>query len=68
MNFDIDSLISLMKKYTFDTRKSDLGEQDAAAAGSTTTSTSGGGGTGKTPKKWESGITKGKGNQTSNFE
>lgn len=66
MNFDIESLISLMKKYTIDTRKSDLGEQEAAAGGSTTTSTSGGSGTGKTPKKWESGITKGKANQTAN--
>lgn len=59
MNLDIDFLIQFMRKNTISNKK-DLGEQEAAGG------ESGGGKTGKAVKKWESGITKGKANQTAN--
>ena len=53
---DLDHIIALMRKYTFDGGiESELGEQDAAAAG-------GGGGGGATypsVTKWETGLTRG---------
>jgi hypothetical protein len=50
---DIDHIISLMRKYTFnDEVESELGEQDAAAEAST----GGGGATYPTVTKWETGL------------
>lgn len=55
---EIDTIISLMKKYTT-TKDGEIGEQDAAPTG--------GGGPGKaaypTVTKWESGVTRGPANQ-----
>lgn len=53
---DIDHIISLMRKYTFnDEVESELGEQDAAAGASTG---GGGGATYPTVTKWETGLTR----------
>lgn len=50
---DLNHIISLMKKYTFnDTIESELGEQDAAPAASA----SSGGATYPTVTKWETGL------------
>jgi len=53
---DIDQLIELMSKYTFENGKNEMGEQDAAGGG-----TSGGGSKPKYPTvtKWETGLTRG---------
>lgn len=51
--------MELMRKNTFDMRK-DLGEQESGGEEST------GGKSGKTVKRWESGITRGKSNQIAN--
>jgi hypothetical protein len=58
--YEVDELISLMKKYTKLNRNEELGEQDAAAAG---TSAGGGGTKYPTVTKWESGVTRGPANQ-----
>lgn len=62
MILDIDYLIDLMRKYSNGERKEEIEEQDAPAAapsaGGSETKTSG-----KSPKKWESGLTRGKANQ-----
>ena len=59
---DIDHIISLMRKYTFnDEIESELGEQDAAAGASTG---GGGGATYPTVTKWETGLTRSVANQT----
>lgn len=51
---DIDHIISLMMKYTFnDEIESELGEQDAAAGATTG---GGGGATYPTVTKWETGL------------
>ena len=51
---DIDHIISLMRKYTFnDEIESELGEQDAAAGATTG---GGGGATYPTVTKWETGL------------
>jgi len=54
--YEIDNIISLMKKYTISKYDGEIGEQDAPAAG-------GSGGGGKAPyptvTKWESGATRG---------
>lgn len=56
--YEIDTLISLMKKYTIKKTGSEIDEQDAAS------STTGGGGTKyPTVTKWESGVTRGVANQ-----
>lgn len=52
--FEIDELISLMKKYTTQ-NSGELGEQEAAPAA--------GGSTYPTVTKWESGVTRGPANQ-----
>lgn len=50
---DLDHIIALMKKYTFEgSIESEIGEQDAAAAGG------GGGATYPTVTKWETGLTR----------
>lgn len=52
---DLDHIISLMKKYTFnDEFESELGEQDAAAGAAT--GGGGGGATYPTVTKWETGL------------
>jgi hypothetical protein len=58
--FEVDTIISLMKRFTNKTTEGEIGEQDAAAGG--------GGGGGAKPKyptvtKWESGVTRGPANQ-----
>ena len=59
-NYEIDELISFMKKYTTENGGGEIDEQDAALA-------SGGGGGAKpaypTVTKWESGATRGVANQ-----
>jgi hypothetical protein len=59
--FEIDDIISLMKKYTTSKEDGEIGEQDAPAAAPS----SGGGGGTKYPTvtKWESGVTRGPANQ-----
>jgi hypothetical protein len=59
--FEVDELISLMKKYTTSKKNEELDEQDAAPAAGTT----GGGTFAKYPTvtKWESGVTRGPANQ-----
>ena len=54
---DIDKLIELMSKYTFEGDKKEMGEQDAAGGGAS----SGGGAKPAYPTvtKWETGITRG---------
>lgn len=77
MNLNVDFLIDFFKKYT--TNKSgEIFEDDASAPSSepapSSPAPSGGGSTvgaapsggGKTPKKWESGLTRGKANQIGN--
>jgi len=58
--FEVDTIISLMKRFTNKTIEGEIDEQDAAAGG--------GGGGGAKPKyptvtKWESGVTRGPSNQ-----
>jgi hypothetical protein len=60
-NYEIDELISFMKKYTTENGGGEIDEQDAVPA-------SGGGGGGAKPAyptvtKWESGATRGVANQ-----
>ena len=61
IRFEVDEIISLMKRFTTSKQDGELDEQDAAAAGAT----SGGGGGTKYPTvtKWESGVTRGPANQ-----
>lgn len=56
--FEVDTIISLMKRFTNKTIEGEIDEQDAAAAG-------GGGTKPKYPTvtKWESGVTRGPANQ-----
>lgn len=53
--FEIDEIISIMKKYTTN-KNGELGEQEAAAS-------AGGGSTYPTVTKWESGVSRGPANQ-----
>ncbi len=53
--YEIDNIISLMKKYTISKYDGEIGEQDAPAAGGGT----GGGAKYPTVTKWESGATRG---------
>ena len=55
--FEVDEIISLMKRYTKSKQDGELGEQDAAAGGT------GGGTIYPTVTKWESGVTRGVANQ-----
>jgi hypothetical protein len=57
--FEVDELISLMKRFTKSKQDGELDEQDAAPGGST----AGGGTTYPTVTKWESGVTRGVANQ-----
>jgi hypothetical protein len=70
MNLDVDFLIDFFRKYTPVKKNKPLDEQDApAAAPEPAPAPSGGessGGGGKTPKKWETGLTRGKANQIAN--
>lgn len=61
MTTDVDSIISLLKKYTSSKNNSELEEQDAAGAGGG--GTSGGGKGYPTVTKWETGISRGPANQ-----
>ena len=56
--FEVDVIISLMKRFTNKTTEGEIGEQDTAAAGGT-----GGGTKYPTVTKWESGVTRGPANQ-----
>jgi hypothetical protein len=58
--FEVDEIISLMKKYTTSKKDGELDEQDAAATGG---ASGGGGTTYPTVTKWESGVTRGPANQ-----
>jgi len=61
---DLEHIISLMRKYTFnDEIESELGEQDVAAGATTG---GGGGATYPTVTKWETGLTRGPANQIGN--
>ena len=60
MILDIDYLIEFLKKYTGSIEKEEIEEQDA---GSVPPSGGGSAPAGKSPKKWESGLTRGKANQ-----
>ena len=76
MNLDVDFLIDFFRKHTPIKKNKPLDEQDASPSpepapapapsggGSTGGESSGGGG--KTPKKWESGLTRGKANPVGN--
>jgi hypothetical protein len=59
IRFEVDEIISLMKRFTTSKQDGELDEQDAAAAGAT----SGGGTKYPTVTKWESGVTRGVANQ-----
>lgn len=62
MILDIDFLIEFLIKYTNTSKKEEIEEQEGGSA-----APSGGGEgaspSGKSPKKWESGLTRGKANQ-----
>ena len=58
MTTDVDSIISLLKKYTPSKNNSELGEQDAAGGGGAS-----GGKAYPTVTKWETGINRGPANQ-----
>jgi len=70
MNLDVDFLIDFFRKHTPVKKNNPLDEQDAPeAAPAPAPASSGGessGGGGKTPKKWESGLTRGKANPVGN--
>jgi hypothetical protein len=72
MNLDVDFLIDFFRKHTPVKKNKPLDEQDApeaAPAPAPAPAPSGGessGGGGKTPKKWESGLTRGKANPVGN--
>jgi hypothetical protein len=74
MNLDVDFLIDFFRKHTPVKKNKPLDEQDAPAAApepapAPASAPSGGessGGGGKTPKKWESGLTRGKANPVGN--
>jgi hypothetical protein len=58
--YQIDNIISLMRKYTINKIDGEIDEQDAPAAA---TGGGGGGTTYPTVTKWESGVTRGPANQ-----
>ena len=73
MNLDVDFLIDFFRKHTPIKKNKPLDEQDAPAAAPApepATAPAGGGGaapsSGKTPKKWETGLTRGKANPVGN--
>jgi hypothetical protein len=58
MNSNLNFLINFFQQHT-DSNSFDLGEQESTAGTSDAGSTS----SGKSPKKWETGLTRGKANQ-----
>jgi hypothetical protein len=77
MNLDVDFLIDFFRKHTPEKKNKPLDEQEAPAAEpapAASPAPSGGGGgstggaspSGKTPKKWESGVKRDKANQIGN--
>jgi hypothetical protein len=57
--FEVDEIISLMKRFTTSKQEGEMKEQDAPAGGTS----AGGGKTYPTVTKWESGVTRGPANQ-----
>lgn len=70
MNLDVDYLIAFFEKFSEKQSESSLDEQDYPTPPSSQTSSSpsdsGSGSGGKTPRKWESGASRGKSNPTAN--
>ena len=69
MNLDVDFLIDFFRKHTPVKKNKPLDEQDAPEAAPAPAPAPSGGessGGGKTPKKWETGLTRGKANQIAN--
>jgi hypothetical protein len=67
MILDVDFLINFFEKYSQRVKGKELDEQDAPSTPPSGGGESGGGSSsGKTPKKWESGLTRGKSNQIGN--
>jgi hypothetical protein len=70
MILDIDFIIEFLKKNTFLSKKTEIDEQGGEAPAASTPSPSSGAQSsapsGKSPKKWESGLTRGKANQVGN--
>lgn len=68
MILDVDFLINFFEKYSQRTKGKELDEQDAPASAPTGGGETGGGSSssGKSPKKWETGLTRGKANQIGN--
>lgn len=64
MEFNIDRLTSIFEKYS--NPQKELDEQDTPAPAASTPAGTTGGGSGKTPKKWESGLARGKSNPIGN--
>jgi hypothetical protein len=58
--FEVDEIISLMKRFTKSEKDGELDEQDAPATGG---ASGGGGSKYPTVTKWESGVTRGVANQ-----
>jgi hypothetical protein len=69
MNLNVDSLINFFEKYSQNKENElPLEEQDDTGGKETSpqSATSSSGGSGKSPKKWESGASRGKANPTAN--
>ena len=67
MTLDVDFLIDFFKKYTGKKNVGEIGEQDNPTTAPAAAPAAGGAaGTGKTPKKWGTGLTRGHSNQTDN--
>jgi hypothetical protein len=66
MTLDLEYLITLFEKFS-EPKSNELKEDEAAPAATTSAPSTGGGttggGSGRTPKKWESGVARGKANQ-----
>lgn len=65
MILDIDYLIEILRKYTGSETKEEIDEQETTEPAPSAAPASGGGTkpSGKSPKKWESGLNRGKANQ-----
>lgn len=62
MTLDLEYLITLFEKFS-EPSTNELKEDEAAPAASTSTAGGSTGGGGRSPKKWESGVARGKANQ-----